>query len=164
MDKNKQHFFNHYQKVIIVKELQDKIGEIYFWGKKTIATGVLFIIANIRIDCQIYTAEFEGLLYTILSEYPFKNQRIHMTEENDYYTISAYVSHNFVMLIGETMTCLPCHQNNRPKVLKYESFIIPLVEISSKNNNLRSIHHHKMTRLDNKCVTMNNLMQKYYEN
>ena len=35
---------------------------------------VFFIIENIRIDCHMNAAEFEGLLYTILSEEPFKNQ------------------------------------------------------------------------------------------
>ena len=74
-------------------------------------------------------AEFERLSYTILSEEYFKNQIFHMTEEMDYYTISDYVSQNFGMLIGETMTCLTCHKNKRPKVLKDDSFIIPLVEI-----------------------------------
>ena len=45
-------------------------------------------------------AEFEGLLYTILSEEPFKNQINHITEENDDYTISDYVYQNFGILIG----------------------------------------------------------------
>ena len=65
-------------------------------------------------------AEFEGLLFTILSEEPFKNQRINMTEEKYGYTVSDYVSQNFGMIIGETMTCLTCHQNKRPKVLNYD--------------------------------------------
>ena len=41
-----------------------------------------------------------------------------MIEETDDYTISDYVSHNFGMVIGETMTCLTCHKNKIPKVLK----------------------------------------------
>ena len=45
-------------------------------------------------------AESEGLLYSILSEEPFKNHIIHMTEENDDYTISDYVSQHFGMLFG----------------------------------------------------------------
>ena len=76
-----------------------------------------------------------GLLYTIFSEEPFKNQIFHMTEETDDYTISDYVSHNFGMPIVETMTCLTYHQNNPPKVLKNDSFIFPLGEISHKNKN-----------------------------
>ena len=44
--------------------------------------------------------EFEGLLYTVLSEEPFKNQRFYTPEENDEYTISDYVSQNFGILIG----------------------------------------------------------------
>ena len=45
-------------------------------------------------------SEFKKLLYTILSKEPFKNLRFHMTEETDDCTISNYVSHHFVMLIG----------------------------------------------------------------
>ena len=52
---------------MIVKELQKCFGEIYS-GKKTIPTDVLFIMANIRIKFQMDAGEFEGLLYTILSE------------------------------------------------------------------------------------------------
>ena len=56
------------------------IGEIYLGGEKTIPTDMLFIIANIRIDFHMCVAEFEGLLYTIFSEEPLKNQRIHTKE------------------------------------------------------------------------------------
>ena len=45
-------------------------------------------------------ADLEGLLYNIFLEYPFKNQRIHITAEKDDYTISYYVSQNFGMIIG----------------------------------------------------------------
>ena len=70
--------------------------------------------------------EFEDSLYTILSEEPFKNQRFHMMEKTDYYNISDYVYQHFVMIIGETTTCLTFHQNNPPKLLKDDSFILPL--------------------------------------
>ena len=43
-----------------------------------------------------------------------------MTEERNDYTISDYISYPFVMLIGETFTCLTCHGNNYPKPLKDE--------------------------------------------
>ena len=55
-----------------------------------------------------------------------------MTEEKDDYTISDCVSRHFGVLIRETMTFLTCHQNNPPKGLKYDSFIMPLGEISHK--------------------------------
>ena len=70
--------------------------------------------------------EFEGLLYTIFSEEPFKSQIFHTTEETYDYTISDYVSQNIGMIIVETMTSLTCNQNNPSKVLKYDSFIFPL--------------------------------------
>ena len=75
-------------------------------------------------------AEFEGLLYTILSEEPFNNQIFHMTEEKDNYTISDYVYQNLGITIGETMRFLTCHQNNPPKLLKDDSFIMLLGEFS----------------------------------
>ena len=71
-------------------------------------------------------AEFEGLLYTILSEETFNNQIFHTTEENYDNNISDYVSQNFVMLFEETMICLICNKNNPPKVLKDDLFIMPL--------------------------------------
>ena len=51
---------------MIVKELQKCFGEMYL-GKKN-DTDVFFILANIRIYFQMDAGEFEGLLYTILSE------------------------------------------------------------------------------------------------
>ena len=64
---------------MIMKELQKIFGEIWF-GKKSISTDVFFILENLRINCQIYAGEFEGLLYNIFSEQPFKNQRFRMIE------------------------------------------------------------------------------------
>ena len=46
----------------------DCFGELYLGGKKTFTADVLFIIANIRIYCQMDAAGFEGLLHTILLE------------------------------------------------------------------------------------------------
>ena len=40
---------------------------MYFGVKKTISYDDLFISTNIRIDCQMNAAEFEGLFYTNLS-------------------------------------------------------------------------------------------------
>ena len=68
LDKNNSKFVHHYKTIIILKELQNCLGEIYLGGKKTIATDVIFIITNIRIECQMNAAEAEGLLYNILSE------------------------------------------------------------------------------------------------
>ena len=39
--------------------------------------------------------EFEGLLYNMLSEETFKNQRFEMTDEKEDYTISDYVYQHF---------------------------------------------------------------------
>ena len=46
---------------MIVKELQKRFGRIYLGGGETINTDGFFIISNIRIDCQMDAAEFEGL-------------------------------------------------------------------------------------------------------
>ena len=45
--------------------------------------------------------EFEGLLYNMLSEEPFKNQIFDMTDEKDDYTISDYVSQHFDIILRE---------------------------------------------------------------
>ena len=63
-------------------------------------------------------AEFEWLLYTILSEEPFNNKIINIKEEKYDYTISDYVSQHFGMIILETITCLSCHQNKAHNVLE----------------------------------------------
>ena len=52
-----------------------------------------------------------------------------MTEKQDNYTISDYVSQYFGMLIGEKMKGLSCIFKKCPKVLKYDSFIMSLEEI-----------------------------------
>ena len=81
----------------------------------------------------MYAGEFEELLYIILSEEPFKNHRFDMTDEKDDYTIYDYVSQNFGILIGETLTCLSCHAPK--KLLKDDSFIMKLGEILHKEKN-----------------------------
>ena len=67
------------------------------------------------------------------------------------------------MAIGETMTCITCHQNTPPKVLKHDTFILPLREISHKKKKLRPISHEKKAHLAKSCVTMNDLMVKFDE-
>ena len=66
-----------------------------------------------------------------------------MTEETDDSTIYGYGSHNFDMVIGETMNYLTCHKNKSPKVLKYDSVILPFGEISHKKKKLRPISHER---------------------
>ena len=68
------------------------------------------------MNYQMVASEFEGLLYNALSEEPFSNHRLDMTDEKGYYTISDYVSQNFGITIGETMTCLTCHATKTPKI------------------------------------------------
>ena len=46
----------------MVKELQKKIGGIYFGERKTIATDVFFIVENIGKICQMDTAGFERVI------------------------------------------------------------------------------------------------------
>ena len=108
-------------------------------------------------------SEFEGLLYNMLSEEPFSNHRLDMTDEKDDYTISDYVSQHFGITIGETCTCLTCHATKPPKIFNYFSFILLLGEISQKGGKMRPISHEKMTHLEKSCVTMTDLMDKFYE-
>ena len=64
---------------------------MYLGGLKTISSDEIFIITSIRKYFHKYEYEFEGLLYTILSEEHFKNQIINIKEEKDDYTIPHYV-------------------------------------------------------------------------
>ena len=45
-------------------------------------------------------SELEGLLYNMLSEEPFANHRLDMTDENEEYTITDYLSQHFSITIG----------------------------------------------------------------
>ena len=87
---------------------------------------MFFILENITTNCQMDTSELEGLLYTMLSEEPFANHRLDMTDGNEEYIISYYVSQNFAITIGETWTCLTCNATKSPKLFKDFAFILPL--------------------------------------
>ena len=78
------------------------------------------------------TSEFDWLLYNMLSEEPFANHRLDMTDENEDYTIYDYVSQHFAITIGKTMTCLTCHATKSPNIFKDFAFILPLEENSKK--------------------------------
>ena len=54
-------------------------------------------------------------------------------------------------------------QQHPPNIFKEFSFILPLEEISKKGEKMRSISHEKMTHLCKICVTMTDLMDKFYE-
>ena len=102
---------------------------------------MFFILAKITTNCQMDASGFEGMVYTILSEEPFANHRLDMTDGNEEYTISDYVSQNFAIKIGETWTCLTCKTKKSPKIFKNFAFILPLEQISKKGKNTRKISH-----------------------
>ena len=52
------------------------------------STDDLFILENIRINCQMDASKWEGLLYNMLSEEPFANHRLDTIDEKYDYTIS----------------------------------------------------------------------------
>ena len=108
-------------------------------------------------------SEFEGLLYTMLSEEPFANHRLDMTDGNEEYTISEYVSQHFDITIGETWTCITCHATKSPKLFKNFAFILTLEEIPKEGKNTRKTSNEKNTHLGKSCVTMTDLMDKFYE-
>ena len=75
-----QYFVHNFQKIVIFRELQKVFGEIYLGGEKNISTDMFFILANIATNCQMDASGFEGMVYTILSEEPFANHRLDMTD------------------------------------------------------------------------------------
>ena len=62
------------------------------------------------------------------------------------------------------MTCLSSNKNNRPKKSKNDLFILSLKGIKLKNGKLSPISNDIMKYLDCTCLTMNELMDKLYEN
>ena len=93
---------------------------------------MFFILENITNDCQSDWSEFKGLSYNMLSEEPFANHRLYISDENEEYTITDYVSQHFAIKIGETLTCITCHAIKSPKIFKDFTFILPLEEISKE--------------------------------
>ena len=103
--------------MFIITKIQKLFGEIYL-GEKIVSTDLFFILAYIRINCQIDVSEFEGLLYNMLSKEPFANHRLDMTYEKDDYNISDYVSQYFGITIGETWTFMTCHAR-KTQIIKW---------------------------------------------
>ena len=95
LDKNYDQFASHYQNILTVKELQKGFSEMYLSGKKKIIYVDIFIVTNKRIYFQMDASEIEGLLYTTLSENPFKNHKINIKNTEDDWTVSDYISQNF---------------------------------------------------------------------
>ena len=124
---------------------------------------MFFILENITTNCQMDASEFEGMLYTMLSEEPFANHILDMTDGNEESKISDYVSQNFSITIGETWTCLTCETQRYAKISKELSLILYLEQKSKYGKKLRQISHEKKTHLGKSCMTMKDLMNKYYE-
>ena len=99
----------------------------------------------------------------MLSEEPFANHRLDMTDEKDDYTIYDYVSQHFCIKIAETMTCHNCCAKKSPNVFNNFSFILTLEEISQNGKRMRSISHEKMNHLGKSCVKMMDFMENMYE-
>ena len=83
------------------RELQKRFGEIYLGGKKNISTDMFLIVENITTNCQMDAIEFEGMIYTMLSEEPFAHRILDMTDRNEESTISDYLSQNFPSQLGK---------------------------------------------------------------
>ena len=60
---------------------------------------MFFILANITTNWQMCTSEFEGMIYTMLSEEPFANHILDMTDGNEESTIYDYLSQNVFITI-----------------------------------------------------------------
>ena len=87
---------------------------------------MFFILSNITTNCQIYASEFEGMIYTMLSEEPFENHILEMTDGNEESTIYDYLAQNVSITIGDTWTCLTCEAQKSPKISKDLSLILLL--------------------------------------
>ena len=83
LKRESQDFAHNFQKILILRELQKKIGEIYLGGEKIRSTDMFFILANIPNNCQMDASEFEVMLYTMLSEETFAHHRLDLTDGNE---------------------------------------------------------------------------------
>ena len=128
---------------MIFRELQKKFGEICLNGKKTMSNDMFFIVANITSTCQMDASEFEGMIYNILSEEPFKHHILENPDKNEEITISDYLSLNFSVTIGETWTCSTCESSRSPKITKNISLILSLEQSFEYTKTVRRISHEK---------------------
>ena len=108
-------------------------------------------------------SEFEGMIYTMLSEEPFAHHILDMTDGNEESTIYDYLSQIFSIKIGETWTCFTCETKRSPKISKDFSLNISLEQNFEYGKKLRQISHEKKTHLEKSCVTMKDLINKFDE-
>ena len=87
---------------------------------------MFFILENITTNFQMYASEFEGMIYTMLSEEPFAHHILDMNDGNEESTIYYYLSQNFSIPIGEKWTCLTCETKRPPKISKDFLLILSL--------------------------------------
>ena len=99
----------------------------------------------------------------MLSEELFTHHILDDPDGNEVITISDYLSQNFSVTIGETWTCLTCESIISPKIAKNISFILLSEQSFEYTKKVRRISHEKKTHLGKSCVTMNDLMSKFYE-
>ena len=81
----------------------------------------------------------------MLSEEPFANHILDMTDGNEESTIYDYLSQNFSTTIGDAWTCLTYETQGSPKISKEFSFILFLEQNSEYGKKLIQISHEKKT-------------------
>ena len=96
---------------------------------------MFFILENITTNCQMDASEFQGMIYTMLSEETFANHILDMTDGNEKSTIYDYLSQKFSITIGDTWTCLTCETKISPKISKDFSLILYLEQNSEYGEN-----------------------------
>ena len=133
---------------------------VRYLGGRAISTDVFFILENLRINCQMDAGEFEGLLYNILSEDPFKNKILDMIYEKDDYAIYYYFSRDFGILIGESWTFLTFHATTKNQTIK-RWLIYYAIGINITQRKINTNWSWKKTHLGKSCVAMIDLMVKF---
>ena len=86
-----------------------------------------------------------------------------MTDGNEESTIYDYLSQNFPITIEDTWTCLTCETQGSPEISKNFLMILSLEQNSEYDKKLRQTSHEKKTHLGKSCVTMKDLIDKFYE-
>ena len=102
-------------------------------------------------------------MYKILSEKPFKDERISISYDDKEVTkwlILEYMTHFFGIEIVDTFNYRSCNMKNSRKVTVDDKLILSFEELFPYNENVK-IYHEKYHKLSEKSVTFNNILDKH---
>ena len=76
LDGSEDEFISYFQKILIMRVIQQIFYEMLICGRKLVYTDSFFEATNIMKNVQNYSSEFDGLFHKMASKEPFINQKI----------------------------------------------------------------------------------------